>query len=175
LRAGASRAGLEWARPFLGAAVLLVCGAKAPNTILCRKLASGDDTHYVAWSMQSLGDIATEEDIKHLVDSFYQKVNEDELLSPIFNGVAQVDWQEHLPTMYKFWGSLLLQNNTYRGQPWPKHAVLPVNPSHFARWLTLFKQTVDEHFAGPKAVEARNIAASIADTFQNRMQFMRSL
>lgn len=118
-------------------------------------------------------DISTDDDIKLLVDSFYQKVNTDELLSPIFNGLAQVNWSEHLPTMYNFWGSLLLHNNTYRGQPWPKHAVLPVNTAHFSRWLTLFKQTVDEHFAGPKALEAKNTAASIADTFQNRMQLLR--
>jgi hemoglobin len=122
---------------------------------------------------QPCKDIATEADIKLLVDSFYQKVNGDELLSPIFNDLAQVDWDEHLPTMYKFWGSLLLQNNTYQGQPWPKHAVLPVNTEHFARWLTLFRQTVDEHFTGPKAIAARNIAASIADTFQNRLQLIR--
>jgi hemoglobin len=118
-------------------------------------------------------DIATEEDIKLLVDSFYHKVNADDLLSPIFNQLAAVDWDEHLPIMYKFWGSLLLRNNTYQGQPWPKHALLPVNPAHFSRWLLLFKQTVDEHFAGPKAVEAKNVAASIADTFQNRMQLLR--
>lgn len=122
---------------------------------------------------QSKPDITTEEDVKLLVDSFYQKVNTDELLAPIFNDLAQVDWAEHLPTMYRFWGSLLLRNNSYQGQPWPKHAVLPVNTAHFSRWLGLFKLTVDEHFAGPKAVEAKNIAASIADTFQNRMQLVR--
>src|SRR3569833_3409062 len=122
---------------------------------------------------QSRPDIATEEDIKLLVDSFYQKVNADDLLGPIFNDLAQVNWAEHLPTMYRFWGALLLRNNSYQGQPWPKHAVLPVNTAHFSRWLGHFKQTVDEHFTGPKAVEAKNIAASIADTFQNRMQLVR--
>lgn len=118
-------------------------------------------------------DITTEQDIKLLVDSFYEKVNEDELLSPIFNDLARVDWAEHLPTMYKFWSSLLFRSSAYQGQPWPKHAVLPVNPNHFARWLGLFRQTVEEHFTGPKAAEAKNVAASIADTFQNRMQLVR--
>ena len=117
--------------------------------------------------------LATEEDIKTLVDSFYEKVNADELLSPIFNDVAKVDWAEHLPNMYQFWGSLLLRQNSYRGQPWPKHAVLPVGSKHFARWLRLFKATVDELFIGEKATEAKNLAASIADTFQNRMQIVR--
>jgi hemoglobin len=119
------------------------------------------------------GDINTEADIKTLVDSFYDKVNHDELLAPIFNDVAQVDWAEHLPIMYQFWGSLLFRSNPYQGHPWPKHSVLPVNSAHFTRWLSLFKQTVEEHFSGPKAVEAKNAAASIADTFQNRMQLLR--
>ncbi len=117
--------------------------------------------------------LATEADIKTLVDSFYQKVNADKLLSPIFNDLAKVDWAEHLPTMYQFWGSLLLRQHSYRGQPWPKHAVLPVNGEHFGRWLELFKSTVDELFIGEKATEAKNVAASIADTFQNRMQIVR--
>jgi hemoglobin len=118
-------------------------------------------------------DIASEEDVKTLVDSFYQKVNADPLLSPIFNDLAHVEWERHLPTMYRFWSSLLLRTNTYQGQPWPKHAVLPVNTTHFSRWLELFKETIDQHFAGPKSVEAKNVAASIADTFQNRLQLSR--
>jgi hemoglobin len=122
---------------------------------------------------QTCKPLANEADIKLLVDSFYQKVNSDELLSPIFNDLAQVNWAEHLPTMYQFWGSLLFRQNSYRGQPWPKHAVLPVNASHFSRWLSLFKSTVDELFIGPKAEEAKNAAASIADTFQNRLQLVR--
>ncbi len=118
-------------------------------------------------------DIATENDIKLLVDSFYDKVNADDLLSPIFNTLAKVDWKKHLPTMYLFWSSILLKTNSYRDQPWSKHAVLPVDAAHFHRWLTLFKATVDEHFSGPKSVEAKNAAASIADTFQNRRQLFR--
>ena len=118
-------------------------------------------------------DIVTEADIKTLVDSFYAKVNADALLSPIFNDIAKVDWQEHLPQLYKFWSTLLFRTNTYQGRPWPKHAFLPVNTAHFERWVSLFKATVDEHFEGPKATEAKNIAGSIADTFQNRMQLVQ--
>jgi len=39
--------------------------------------------------------------------------------------------------------------------------------------VALFKATVDEDFSGPKATEAKNLAASIADTFQNRRQMMK--
>jgi len=120
-----------------------------------------------------LPDIATEDDIRILVDSFYGKVNADDLLSPIFNDVARVDWEKHLPLLYQFWSTLLFRTNTYQGRPWPKHAFLPITADHFARWVALFKATVDEHFSGPKATEAKNLAASIADTFQNRRQMMK--
>src|SRR3569832_307509 len=87
-------------------------------------------------------DVQTEQDVRVLVDSFYLKVQRDELLSPIFNA-AGVNWQTHLPTMYQFWGSLLFRTNDYPGRPWPKHAVLPVTQAHFARLLALYCQTVD--------------------------------
>ncbi|MEO7677493.1 MAG: group III truncated hemoglobin [Verrucomicrobiota bacterium] len=115
------------------------------------------------------GDIRNEDDIRKLVDSFYEKVKRDELLSPIFNDVAKVDWNEHLPLLYTFWSALLFQTKNFKGQPFPKHAVLPVERTHFTRWISLFVKTVDENFAGPKAEEAKNFGRSIADTFQLRM------
>ncbi len=119
--------------------------------------------------MSVCGDIKTSEDIKRLVDSFYEKVNRDELLGPIFNDVAKVDWATHLPVMYRFWESMLLGEGNYHGAPFPKHAVLPVEQRHFERWLTLFAGTVKENFAGPKSEEATSRAICIADTFARRM------
>ncbi len=62
---------------------------------------------------------------------------------------------------------MLLGTGTYRGAPFPKHAVLPVEKAHFDR--SLFLATVDENFSGPKAEEAKGRALSIADTFARRM------
>jgi hemoglobin len=130
---------------------------------------------WLKWGMSTpRPDIAAEAHIKILVDSFYSKVNADALLSPIFNDVAQVDWQTHMPLLYQFWSTLLFRTNSYEGRPWPKHARLPVDAEHFERWVSLFKQTVDEHFSGLKADEAKNFAASIAHTFQNRLALMKS-
>ncbi len=114
-------------------------------------------------------DIATSDDVALLVDQFYGKVRYDELLGPIFNAVAQVDWPAHMATLYSFWETMLLGTGTYRGAPFPKHAVLPVEKAHFERWLELFLATVDENFSGPKADEAKGRALSIADTFARRM------
>ena len=96
-------------------------------------------------------------------------MGKDELLGPVFNDVAQVDWTTHLPIMYRFWESMLLGAGSYQGAPFPKHAALPVQKDHFARWLALFVETVNANFAGPKAEEAKGRAASIADTFAQRM------
>jgi len=123
---------------------------------------------------ESKKDIQTEDDIRTLVDSFYDKVKCDEMLSPIFNEIVKVDWNEHLPLLYSFWSALLFQTKDFKGQPFPKHAVLPVQKEHFTRWVSLFVKTVNENFSGAKAEEAKNFARSIADTFQLRMGLLGS-
>lgn len=123
--------------------------------------------------MNPPGDITTSEDIKTLVDAFYEKVNRDELLSEVFNGIARVNWPEHLPLMYRFWESLLLGAGTYQGAPFPKHAVLPIQQEHFERWMKLFMEALKENFTGPKSEEAKLRALCIADTFARRMGVLR--
>ncbi|MEK6481345.1 group III truncated hemoglobin [Catalinimonas sp. 4WD22] len=120
-------------------------------------------------------DIQDKADIRLLVDEFYQKVNQDELLSPIFNHVAEVNWETHLPKMYSFWAKLLLGENEYKGSPFDKHLPLPIEGEHFDRWIRLFMQTLDEHFAGRKAEEARLKAQSIADIFSFKMKTLKTI
>lgn len=115
------------------------------------------------------------EDVKQLVDRFYNKANADSLLSPVFNDFAKVDWEKHLPVMYNFWGSILLGTVSYSGQPFPKHMALPVTADHFSRWMDLFLETINENFEGPKAEEAIQRARSIALIFQSRMGLLPSL
>lgn len=121
-------------------------------------------------------DIQNKEDIKILVDAFYAKVNQDELLSPIFNQIAKVNWEAHLPRMYQFWASLLLDSNEYRGQPFDKHAEHSesIHAMHFDRWILLFNQTIDELFDGEKAKLAKTRAQSIGAIFQYKLDFIRN-
>ena len=114
-------------------------------------------------------DIENIDDIILLVDRFYDKVNADPLLSPVFNQIAKVNWEEHLPVMYSFWSAVLFDTNTYKGQPLTSHIDLPIDTEHFNRWLELFKQTVDENFKGEKAIEAKEKAESIALIFQTKL------
>ena len=115
-------------------------------------------------------DIASETDIRLLVDGFYSKIVEDALLGPVFNDFAHVDWPRHLPVMYDFWSSLLLGTTRYHGRPFPKHLPLPVGAAHFRQWLALFEATVNKLFAGPKAEEAKVRARSIATLFEHRLR-----
>jgi hemoglobin len=115
-------------------------------------------------------DITNRHDIMKLVDNFYDKVKIDELLGPVF---AHLDWPHHLPIMYNFWSSMLLGDQSYRGNPLEKHLRLNIRSEHFARWLLLFKETVNENFSGEKAEEVKLRADSIAGIFQLKMGLIR--
>ena len=71
--------------------------------------------------------------------------------------------------MVDFWSSVLLGASRYKGRPFPKHAIPPIDRNHFSRWLNLFFETVDDLFSGPKAEEAKSKALSIATMFKHRM------
>ncbi len=59
-------------------------------------------------------DITSIDDIKHLVDTFYGKVQADGLLAPVF--MARIkDWKPHLEIMYKFWNAALFGVREYAG------------------------------------------------------------
>lgn len=113
--------------------------------------------------------ISSMEHVKELVDKFYEKVNMDNLLSPVFNKEAKVNWPEHLPKMYKFWGSILLGTADYNGRPFPPHAALHIGKEHFERWLQLFLETVNENFEGELAELAKQRAQNIASVFQYKL------
>jgi|SRR5690606_35974782 len=121
-------------------------------------------------NMESVSDIATIEDVKELVDVFYDRIREDELLAPIFNGIIQDRWPQHLNTMYTFWQTVLLGEHTYFGSPFVPHAKLPVEHVHFERWLHLFNGTVDELFAGKIANEAKWRAEKMALMFETKIK-----
>jgi len=122
-------------------------------------------------------DIRSRDEVVRLVDAFYSRVRADDLLGPIFDEVARVDWSEHLPKMYAFWESILFGAGTYRGNPLAAHLALarktPLTTEAFDRWVSLFQATVDELFEGPVAEEARVRAARIAFTMQHHLAAAR--
>jgi hemoglobin len=119
--------------------------------------------------------ITTLDDIKLLVNTFYSRVQKDELIGPIFNEKIQNRWDEHLAKMYTFWQTVLLDDHTYFGRPFPPHANLPVEMEHFDRWLSIFNQTVDELFEGEKAEEAKWRGSQMAKMFLSKIEYFREL
>lgn len=118
-------------------------------------------------------DISKLDDVVALVDRFYTKVQDDGLIGPIFNERMEGRWPEHLAKMYTFWQTVLLGEHTYYGSPFPPHAHLPVEKKHFERWIALFQETVDAHFSGPKADEAKWRAGKMAEMFQYKIDHLR--
>jgi hemoglobin len=112
------------------------------------------------------GDIVTREDIAALVDRFYERIRADQVLGPIFDDVAHVDWAAHLPKMYDFWDSVLFGRAAFKGNPLGAHRALarltPLTRSDFDRWVALFHRTVDDLFRGAMADEAKFRASRIA-------------
>ncbi|MCO5248724.1 MAG: group III truncated hemoglobin [Chitinophagales bacterium] len=114
-------------------------------------------------------DIKELNDVKQIVDDFYGKIREDELLADIFNSVIQDRWPQHLEKMYSFWATVLLDVNTYYGAPFMPHRFLPVRSFHFERWLSLFDETVDNYFQGENAEKAKRQGHKMAQIFQYKM------
>tara|TARA_R110000868_G_scaffold336355_2_gene597135 strand:- start:665 stop:1054 length:390 start_codon:yes stop_codon:yes gene_type:complete len=116
-------------------------------------------------------DILNIDDVKLLVDHFYDKVREDALLADIFNNRIGEKWSEHLEKMYRFWQTVLLEEHTYFGSPFLPHANLPVDKAHFERWLSLFDETVNEQFTGQKAERAKWQGARMAEMFLSKIKY----
>lgn len=119
-------------------------------------------------------DIRHHDHIVLLVDTFYGKVRNDELLGAIFNGIIGDRWPEHLEKMHRFWGTVLINEGSYTGTPLRPHLHMPIGAAHFARWLQLFHATVDELFEGPVAQLAHRNADRMADMFQERIERYRT-
>lgn len=118
-------------------------------------------------------EIRNRKDIELLVDSFYTDVRKDALIGPVFNGVIQNRWPQHLETMYRFWETVLLNNSTYRGNPFMPHSELPIEKKHFDRWLTLFHATLDDYFSGTVAEEAKWRSNKMAEMFQMKLEYYK--
>ena len=118
-------------------------------------------------------DIENRKDVEQLINSFYDKVKQDDVIGFIFNDVAKVNWEKHLPVMYDFWESVIFSINTYSGNPMEVHMHLnrrvQLAKEHFERWLKLFTGTVDELFEGKNANIAKEKAISIATIMETKI------
>ena len=115
-----------------------------------------------------LKDIESRKDIFILVDTFYQKVREDDMLAPIFNQLVE-DWDSHIQTITNFWETILFSSATYNGNPVAVHITVDraigrsLTQNHFNRWLELWYQTIKFMYAGEKTEMVKQRAGNMAN------------
>jgi hemoglobin len=111
-------------------------------------------------------DLDSPDEVAELVRRFYADVAQDDLLGPMFEDVAQVDWSEHLPKLTAFWCRALFGIQGYAGNPFRAHMNVhlqePFTIAHFERWLDLFFETVDLGWVGPNAERIKALASRVA-------------
>ena len=119
------------------------------------------------------GDLTTRADIHDLVVAFYREVVFDDLLAPVFTEVAEVDWAVHIPRLIDYWCRVLLGQPGYAGALLASHqhvhAIEPLRPEHFDRWLALWAASIDQRWAGPTAERAKAHATRIGAVIASRL------
>lgn len=108
-----------------------------------------------------------EDYIALLVDTFYERIRQDETLGPIFASRVK-NWETHLPNMKKFWSSVALNSGSYSGKPVPVHVNFKdeVTSENFTLWLALFRRTLEDTAPSAEAIpyfmeRAERIAKSL--------------
>lgn len=101
--------------------------------------------------------------IERLVRAFYDRVQQDPLIGPVFAAKIN-DWDSHIVKLCAFWSSVILMTGRYHSRPMQKHFPLGIEAVHFDRWLGLFEATARE-VCPPRAADyfldrARRIAHS---------------
>src|SRR5690606_17043037 len=118
-------------------------------------------------------DISSKEDIKKIMEVFYEKVLEDETIGFFFSQVVAINWEKHLPQMCAFWENVLFFTGEYEGNPIVTHRQIhqkhATQPAHFERWMQLFDQTVDAFFAGTNAEKMKQHSKAIATVMMQKL------
>jgi hemoglobin len=135
-----------------------------------RAVAAATASAYICGMNEAVGFTSfqpslNERNIALLVQTFYGRAREDDLLGPVFNA-AVADWDHHLAQLTDFWSSMMLKTGRYNGRPMRPHLMLPLTGAHFDRWLSLFEPTVREIFDADVADAINLRARRIADSFE---------
>ena len=104
-------------------------------------------------------------DIVRLVDRFYDRVQADPILGPVFNPVVH-DWPEHKRTLVSFWSSIALGTRSYRGNPMAMHRPHAIREEHFAHWLALWREVAEAELPPEHAALFIQHATRIAQSLQ---------
>jgi hemoglobin len=127
-------------------------------------------------AVQPTRDLDTRAEIHDLVVRFYREIAFDDLLAPVFDEVAEVDWTVHIPRLIQYWCRVLLGQSGYDGYILAAHRHVhdlePFEVGLFDRWYVLFVETVDAGWAGPLADVAKRHAARMAKVLARQLLYV---
>lgn len=115
-----------------------------------------------------------------LINTFYQRIREDEMLGPIFNNIIN-DWPAHLERLTDFWETNLLFTRKYKGNPLRAHSEVDekvdriITMEHFGRWLQIWFSTIEDNFEGKNAEVAKQRARKMSTMMFLKIFESRSL
>lgn len=119
-------------------------------------------------------DIRSRADIEQVIHHFYTKVRNDDLLNVFFTEIVPVNWEKHLPVMVDFWENTIFYTGNYEGNPMRKHAQIhqkkKLEVQHYQRWLSLWRETIDDEFSGEKAEMMKSRGEGIATIMQQKIK-----
>lgn len=120
-------------------------------------------------SESSRADLSTRDDLELLLRDFYRRAFADDLLGHVFVDVVHMDLEEHLPRIVGFWQKVLFNTGGYDGRTMQVHRDvherIPLTAEHFARWLGLWRASLDAGFRGPVTEQADAHARRMAAVF----------
>ena len=108
------------------------------------------------------------EKIREMVELFYSRTQQDNLLGPIFQERV-ADWDAHYERMTRFWSSATMQAGTYSGRPIEAHSFGGFTKAHFDRWVIMFTTTANDVFNSSDAKLLTDLAKRMASTIAMRI------
>lgn len=118
--------------------------------------------------METKFDTITEDNLQVFTKAFYDAVQEDDLLGPVFHariGTTDEDWAPHMERVNQFWSSLLLNKGTFKGKMVPIHNQIPnLETEHFKRWMEIFMATVNTYYATSPSLDLMIKAQTVMRT-----------
>lgn len=84
-------------------------------------------------------EIDLEAAIEACVEEFYMRAFNDPMFARMFH-TAIHDIPDHLRVVRDFWSHALLGSGRYPGSPYAAHDNLTLEPEHFDRWLSHFRE-----------------------------------
>ena len=114
------------------------------------------------------GDGLSVDKIREMVELFYSRTQQDELLGPIFEEIVE-DWDAHYEKMTRFWSSATMHAGTYHGRPIEAHKFGGLTKDHFDRWIELFTRTVSDVFSKNDAAIFVDLGKKMASSIAMRI------